>query len=242
MNASIKRVGNLTSSEIVALTKEGKAAGAFGKPALTYIEECNMERRLLRSICDESNARPLSWGKLVEIMPFRELGIEYTLNSQETHLHPEFDFWAGSADGFKLDEGKTVFDIKCPMTLKSFCQLADSKTIDEVREKHKDGEKFYWQLVSNSVIHSCRFAELIVYMPYKSQLQDIREIALDAEPQDIYKYFWIANGNDEELPHLLEGGYYKNIYTIRFEVPQADKDHITNLVKAAGKLLQKFHE
>lgn len=55
------RHGNFTSSEIVALTTKGKAKDSFGKPALTYIEEKNMERRLGRSITTESNAKPLVW-------------------------------------------------------------------------------------------------------------------------------------------------------------------------------------
>jgi hypothetical protein len=172
-------------------------------------------------------------------------------------VHPEIDYWAGSADGFKFDEGLTVMDIKCPMTLKSFCQLVDSiemveiggvwvqdgiKSISNIRENHKDGEKYYWQLVSNSIISDCKYAELIVYMPYLSELQDIRDLAHSAEPQDLYKYFWIANGNDEELPHLIDGGFYKNIYTIRFEVPQHDKDFLTERVKMAGALLKPFHK
>ncbi len=64
------RVGNFTSSEIVALVSKGKEKGSFGKPALTYIEECNMERRLLRSVTDDVSARPLSWGLLVENIAF----------------------------------------------------------------------------------------------------------------------------------------------------------------------------
>jgi hypothetical protein len=242
INTSIARVGNITSSGIVALTSNNTAKTGFGKPGLTYIDECNMERRLLRSISDEVSARPLCWGKLVERQAFNVLGLDYTLSSQETVIHPTIEYWAGSADGFKYDDGKTVVDIKCPMTLKSFCTLVDCKTISEVRSNHKDGDKYYWQLVSNAILNDCKNAELIVYMPYQSELQDIRELAQNAEPQDLYKYFWIANGNDEELPHLIEGGYYKNINIIRFEVPQADKDLLTGRVLMAGNLLQDFHK
>ena len=62
---SKNRVGNFNSSEIVALTTQNKSKNGFGKPALTFIEECNFERRLDRSITDEVTARPLSWGKPV---------------------------------------------------------------------------------------------------------------------------------------------------------------------------------
>jgi hypothetical protein len=241
MNSSLARIGNITSSEIVALTSNNTAKTGFGKPGLTYIAECNIERRLLRSISDESNARPLCWGNLVEKVGFDKIGTEYRLNSQETITHPEIDYWVGSPDGFMFDEGKTVIDIKCPMTLKSFCTFYDCNSISEVRKIHKDGEKYYWQLVSNAIISDCKYAELIVYMPYLSELQEIRDLAHNADQQDLYKYFWIANGNDEELPHLIEGGYYKNIKTIRFEVPKEDKDFLTERVKMAGRMLQKFH-
>jgi hypothetical protein len=104
------RIGNFTSSEIVALMSNGKGS-MFGAPAKTYIEECNMERRLGRSITTEINARAISWGKLVERRAFDLLGIEYTLNSDETLTHPEIEFWAGSPDGFKYDDGTTGVEI-----------------------------------------------------------------------------------------------------------------------------------
>jgi hypothetical protein len=261
INSNIARVGNATSSEIVALTSKGVDKTSFGKPAKTYIAECNMERRLGRSITTDITARPLSWGNLVEKRVFNLLGTNYTFNSQETTTHPEIDYWAGSTDSFKFDEGKTVVDYKCPMTHKSFCNLVDplyngltgTMAMNAIRngwtdldglerEKHSDGEKFYWQLVSNACIHNAKYAELIIYMPYLSELQEIRDLTQEADPQDLYKYFWIANGNDEELPHLIEGGYYKNINIIRFEVPQADKDFLTGRVLMAGNLLQDFHK
>src|SRR5687768_14058682 len=126
INQSKIRVGNFTSSEIVALTKNGKAKDSLGVPAYTYIEECNYERKLGRSIDTESNARPLSWGKLVEGRLFELLGIEYKLVSQESIQHPAIPYWAGSPDAQKFEsnnDSDTVVEIKCPITLKSFCQL-----------------------------------------------------------------------------------------------------------------------
>jgi hypothetical protein len=210
-----------------------------GDAALTYIEECNMERRLGRSISDESNARPLLWGSLAESKAFELLGLEYTLNSQDTISHPKIPYWSGSADGFKYDEGKTVIDIKCPWTLKSFCQLADCKTIEEVRKNHKDGEKFYYQLVSNAVINDCKYAELIIYMPYFSELDSIRDMASNYDGIDQGKFIWVTYP-DTSLPYIHDGGYYKNIHKIRFEVPKEDKILLTDTVLRAGKLLEPF--
>lgn len=249
MDAS--RNGNFTSSEIVALTKDptakAMAAGQiFGAPALTYIEECNMERRLGRRIEDETNSRNLSWGKLGEKYVSENpalLGLEYSINLSDTTRHPEIEYWLGSEDATKED---TVCDIKCPKTLKSFCQLVDAlyvggvsgmEAIEHIRANHKDGDKYYFQLVSNAIIHNKPFGELIIFCPYKSELQALRDLAQNWDGADQYKYSWIYNASDDEMPYLIDGGFYKNINVIRFEIPQADKDFLTKRVIAAGKLL-----
>lgn len=231
------RIGNFTSSEIVALTTSGKNIYGFGKPALTYIEECNMERRLGRSLTKEESAKALTWGKLVEGRAFDLLGTAYKLSSQETIVHPTISYWAGSPEGNKFDEGKTVYDIKCPITLKSFCQLVDGDNcMANIRERHKDGEKYYWQLVSNAILTDSKYAELIVYCPYKSELDAIRDYVNNYDG-DANKVAWIHWSADNELPYLIDGGYYKNLNIIRFEVKEEDKEFLKERVYKAGQLL-----
>lgn len=261
------RNGNFTSGEIVALLSMGSREMTEseleqykkefpkgrkknieswpGKAAVTYIEECNMERRLGRSLTDESNARPLSWGKLLERRVFDLLGIEYRLCSDQTLSHPEIGCWFGTPD---IDKKETTGDIKCPMTLKSFCLLVDPlynglsglKAMNLVRDNHPDGEKFYWQIVSNSILSGSKYGELISYMPYKSELEIIRELALNIDDPRQYVYKWIGFATDDEIPWLPDGGYYKNINVIRFEVPEEDKQLLTERVVAASKELKEF--
>lgn len=235
------RVGNFTSSEIAALMKTGKGANGFGAPAITYIMETNYERLLGRSITDESNAKPLTWGKLMENRVFELLGLEYTLSSQQTDQHPVVSYWTGSKDGARQGvEGGCIIEIKCPLTLKSFCQLVTPlamgltgmAAMDAIRENHKDGDKYYWQCVSNACINGAKHAELIVYMPFKSELSDIK-LMCDGNPNA----YWIAMAGDDELPFLVDGGFYNNLNVIRFEVPQEDKDLLTANVIKAGKML-----
>lgn len=233
------RIGNVTSSEIAALTSKDKSGKGFGKPALTYIAECNMERRLGRSLTEEVNARPLTWGKLLERRPFDLLGLEYSLTSTDTIVHPTIPYWAGSPDGGK-NAPKTVIDIKCPITLKSFCQLVDAGLaggIEQIREDHKDGEKYYWQLVSNAILTGSDWAELIVYMPYKSELEDIRMMAQNVDADQLSKHYWIAMAGEDDLPYLLDDGIYKNVNVFAFEVPETDKKLLTDCVLRAGKML-----
>lgn len=234
------RDGNFTSSEIYRLMSNGKAAGSFGAPFYSYIEECNMERRLNRSLDNELDAKAASWGKLVEHRAFRLLPIAYTICSDITLSHPDIDFWKGTPD---VKKPETAGDIKCPHTLKSFCQLLDpyyekgkmvheAMSIEAVRENHKDGEKFFWQIVSNAIMLGASKGELIVYAPYLEELEQIRRMA-DGNP----KLYWLQFGLDEELPYLIPGGHYKNLNVISFDIMQRDKDALTERVLAAGELL-----
>lgn len=244
---SPSRVGNFTSSEIAALMSEGKAAGTLGKPAKTYITECNWERKLGRSITNESNARALTWGKLCEkYILERLLGIEYRPCSQETIDHPTIPCWKGSPDTEKeTDEGKTVADAKAPMTLTSFCQLVEplyqglngQAAIDQVRNDHKDGDKYYYQLISNAILTGSKYAELIVFCPYFSELNEIRALAQQMDGPDLYKYYWIANAANEELPWIPDGGFYRNLNVIKWTVSEEDKAALTNRVLLASSLL-----
>lgn len=240
------RIGNFSSSRIADLLTNGKEKGTLGKPALTYISEKNMERRLVRSVSNENDARPLQWGHCLEMMVHEKLGIEYTMQSDITLQHPTIHYWVGSPDGKKID---TITDIKNPITLKSFCQLVDPFYIDgltgldwfnairngwtdkngEVHEKHKEAEDYYWQLVSNAIITGSKFAELIIHVPYKSELEIIRQWG-----EDIY---WIKNGSDESLTWIPDDGFYKDLNIIRFEIPESDKQFLESKVIMAGKLL-----
>ncbi len=254
IRTSRARLGNITSSEIASIMSNGKAANTKGKPYYTYIEECNMERRLGRPLSDDVRARALSWGTMLEDRAFQLLGTSYKICSSETITHPELIYWSGSPDLEKFDEGKTGCDIKCPLTLKSFCKLVTPlylglegmEAMNAIRHgyehegstysKHDDGEKYYWQLVSNSILLNAKYAELIVYCPYKSELDEIREIANTWPGLDQHKYAWIYYALDDELPHLIDG-FYKNLNIIRFEVPEADKEALIASVQLAGKSL-----
>lgn len=232
------RVGNFTSSEIYNLTTKDRSGKGFGKPALTYIEEKIMERLLGRRLDSESNAKPLVWGRFAEKIAFGLLGMTYTLCSQDTLTHSEIEHWRGTPDVLTSD---TVGDIKCPFTLKSFCQLvlplyrglSGIDAMNEIRSNHKDGDKYYWQLVSNAVLTGKKYAELIVYCPYFSEIPKIR-MAADGEPDAHFIQFAM----DGELPYINDNGYFKNINVIRFEVPDEDKDFLTERVLTAVEMLE----
>ena len=269
------RNGNFTSGEIVALlsmgtrdmtedeikshkfnnpTSKKKTIDCWpGKAAVTYINQCNMERRLGRSLDNELDSKPTNWGKFIEPLLFMMLQEEYTYNSSETLVHPDYEMWVGTPDGFKMVKRKTVVDAKCPFTLESFCNLVNPlyegfegiNAMNALRNgytdkmglfhpAHKDAEKYYWQLVSNACIDDCVDAELIVYCPYESELPVIQSQAVESGNPSAY---FITNGNEKTLPNIPDDGFYNNINIISFEIPQFDKDLLTETVKKAQQFL-----
>jgi hypothetical protein len=240
------RWGNFTSSKISALMSNGKATGSLGKPATTYIAEKKMERRLGRSLTTENNAKPLVWGRTLETIPFSKLGMEYQIISQETIQHPDIKFWTGSPDAKKHSQPKAaVCDFKAPITLKSFCELVDplyegltgTELITAVRDRHEHGDMYYWQLVSNAILTGVDVGELIVYVPYYSEIPNIKQIC-EGNPNA----YWIWTAAIEELTWIPDEGYYKDVNVISFPIPQEDKDALTERVLTAGKILNEGNE
>jgi len=259
MNNPIRN-GNFTSSEIVALTTFDKSGKKPGAPFYKYIEECNAERRLGRSITKEINALATSWGHLCEFYVHNNpnlLGLDYKYQSNQTLSHPTVSCWKGSPDHthiFQESHLDAACDTKCPYTLESFVKLVQPlydgleglQYFDAIRngytdkygkkhDPHKDGEKFYWQIVSNSCIARTKYGELIIFCPYQSELDAIRRMA-DGRAE-FYRFWQMP---DEQLPYLVDGGYYKNINKVRFEVPHADKFFLHSRVELAAKELIPF--
>jgi len=230
------RIGNFTSSNIYKLLAKDRSGKGFGKPALTYIEEKNMERILGRSLATESDARPLQWGKLCERFVFESLSTAYTLCSDVTLQHPSIPYWVGSPDG---NTDKLVMDIKCPLTLKSFFQLTQGENIYSIIDgfsvkgaqfsAHSAGEQYYYQIVSNAIITGKKYGELIVFVPHKSQLEEIRNEA------DFQGINWVKYSTDDELPYVPDS--VQNLVHIEFEIPDKDIELLTNAVTEAGKML-----
>lgn len=244
------RNGRITSSEIYNLCSNGKVKGTFGKPFYTYVDEVNYERMLGRSLTTEMNTKPTTWGECLELYVNSKpeiLGLEYQYCSQNTLIHPEIDFWAATPDNRKFGDGDTIVDTKNPYTLKSFCTLVkplyDGLTgmdaMNKIRETHVDGEKFYQQLVSGSCVTNSRWAELIIFMPYRSQLRDIQLMIYNMKEDEQRPYYWIWMSAEQDLPYLNDNGKYQNKNVIRFEPPEADKAFLTSRVLAAGALLQQ---
>lgn len=227
------RTGNFTSSSIWLLMTNNKAKDGFGVPAITYIKGKQREILLCRNLQKERQSRPTSWGRLIESRVFNLLGTEYTICSDERDIHPEIERWTGAKD--MLTDTK-VCDIKAPFSLSVYCDKADIMIKNDVEALKKDFPENYWQLVSNSILTGKPIAELIIYCPYIRELNEIKE-TLNEYEGNMNDVAWINWAEDEELPYLIEGNYYKNLYKMSWEVSAEDKELLTERVKKAIEFL-----
>jgi hypothetical protein len=235
------RNGNFSSSQIHKLVKSGRGKDdAFSAPGLTYIQEKKYEMRLGRSITSETNAKPTSWGNLLELYVWEyKIGLnDYRLESKKRYSHPTVSNWNGCPD---LVSEVNVADIKCPYTLKAFCGLVDC--MDDSEKLKESSPDYYWQLVSNAILTEKNIAELIVFVPYKEDLDDIRAF-LDTDVfsrngLDQNKFSWLNWATDEDLPYLINGNEYVDLNVMTFDIPQSDKDFLTERVELAVKLLNE---
>ena len=258
MDKEINRVGNFSSSSIYRLTGIGsrnmtaleleshklknpksraktiKAKDTTDSKFDTYVKEKYFERKLGRSLNSETQARSTAWGHLVEEQAFSKLGLEFSLVSRKRYAYPDSDledYWNGMPD---LITPELVGDIKSPWTMNSFCNLVEA--LDSVEKFKEDYPDYYWQLVSNAILTKRNKALIIVYCPYKSNLDEIRKLASDdLDP----KFAFINWADDNELPYLIEGNYYNDINMLEFDIPKEDKDFlIERVTRAKNKLIE----
>jgi len=228
------RYGNFSSSEIWKIANDGKKGELFLKSGLTYIQEKRYELNLGRSLNSETSSKPTSWGTFLESRVFDLLSMEYSLESTTRLAHPTIEHWTGAPDTLREN---FVGDIKCPYTLKSFCESVEAIT-SGLSEFKRVRPEYYWQLISNGILADKTHAEIIFYVPYLSEIEAIRELANDYEG-DQNKIAWINWAADADLPHILEGMKYENMYKFEFEIPKEDKEHLTKKVKEGIKLLKQ---
>ena len=227
------RVGSFSNSEIWRLIP-GKR-GEMLKTGYSYIEEKRFERKLGRALSSEQNSKSTGWGTFVEKRAFDLLPLHYKLRSIDRLVHPDIPYWTAAIDIIGED---FAGDVKCPYTLLSFCQQVEAmeKGIETYKELKPE---YYWQCVAHSILAAKKFAEIIIYVPYQTELDEIREMANNVDGAQQNKVAFINWAEDDQLPYLIEGGYYKNLNILRWEVSQEDKKLLTSRVIEAGKLLIK---
>lgn len=218
-----KRHGRFTSSQnyrAMATLKSGNVA----KPFFTYVEEKALERKMGRSAETKVSVRPMLWGKLMEVVLFNLLGLEYKMVHKETLVHPDYWFWSGTPD---LKTDLKVGEIKCyePKKFGLLSMCLEKKDVALLKENFKEE---YWQCVSNACLLGVNRAELIAYMPTKVELKEIIEQVQEGNflernelnPTDYV--FWFNEDNIESLPYLPDDSPMSSINMFEFDVPEED--------------------
>lgn len=238
------RMFRFTSSNNWKLTTTGKGEFGFGAPALTYIGEKRAERSLGRSVDTGAYSQALTWGKICEYFAHKwELGMEYTLCSQDSIIHPKFNFWSGTPD---VQTKNKVGEIKC-FYPKAFYELSaaliqlkeGSLSLDEFKKEFKE---VYWQVVSNAILLGKGVVEIISFTPTESQLIEIRRLIeetniLEELGIEIWQGRFIFEKPIYELPYIPNGIEFPNCVKFEFEIPINDVVFLTKCVCNAEKLL-----
>ena len=97
-------------------------------------------------------------------------------------------------------------------------------------------------MVSNACIHKVDRMEAIVYMPYESEMEDIRELAEDPEYLSAiglmpWEVRFITEKPNSQLSVLPNDSSFKNLNIFEFYVPDEDVIFLTKRIISAGKIL-----
>lgn len=232
------RDGNFTSSNafrLCASLKNGEPSEAF----FTYVKEKMFERKLGRSLEMGAHSNPMVWGSFLEKRVFDNLPNHYEMVHKETFVHPEYSFLVGTPDF--IVKGVKDVELKCfePKNFASYVSALLTEDLDVIKKEHP---KEYWQIVQNSCILDVKKGEAIAYMPYESEMEDIRELANDESYyMDLGLLPWqvrfIQEKANSELAVLPNDSKFKNLNIFEFEVPQQDKDFLISRAIKANDLI-----
>jgi hypothetical protein len=240
------RNGRFTSSEVGKIIPRGRKE-AFTVAGLTYIRTKMFERVLGRRIDSPVPSRSTAWGLLAEKHLFETLGMSYQPMGNEVKVHPQYDFWSGSPDAFN-HQTQAVVEIKCPFTLKSFCELVEPvrqgldgmDAMNMIRELHQEGEMYYWQIVSNCILMGTDRAELIVFCPCFDEALKIQAMSLQIPEAEQERYRPVYYCLPEELPYLPDECQYRSLNVVRLEIAREDMELLTSRVIEANELCEQW--
>lgn len=225
----------------------------FTPAGISYIEEKIYERRHGGSLDSNNDSFSTQWGLLCEKYVFSILPTHYELMGDMPKIHPDTDYWRGSPDAIN-HQIKSVVEIKCPYTRLSFSKLVEPlyrgmdgmDAMNFIRENHSEGEAYYWQIVSNAILTGMNKGELIVFMPKKNDIEEIRDMLYVMKDDEQRKYYRFVMLENERFPHLNDNSEYKSLNRIVFDVSEEDKILLTSRISDAHseliKLLQVSYE
>jgi len=239
------RTGRFTSSGIHVLIKGGRGS-EFSAPGLTYITEKRIERLLQRSLGQNVGSGAIRWGNIMEKILW-EFHLEqkgYELVSAKSLFHPDPELstvWSGIPDLINVEQDE-IGEIKC-YQLKKFAEYSVCLMQKDIELLRTDFAQEYWQIVSNSILTGHKYGTAIAFMPYRRELELIINEIENTDIMEKYgfkpwEYRFLVEGSIDELPYIEIGGHFKNVVSFKFEIPESDKQLLTERVILAKKLLE----
>ena len=156
----------------------------FSEGGETYVSQLLRSRRMRRDVGKDADSSDTLWGDLMERRVVQmilkdNVWLDDMADKTEVHHDPQYaPYWCGSPD--LLEKGECVADIKGfqrdrfsrVYEILEECERLDS--FIPLKENEKD---IYWQLLSNSEVFNTPNAEIIIYCPYDSEREEIKELA-----------------------------------------------------------------
>lgn len=246
-----ERAGKISSSECFKIY-ESKTVQE------TYLEEIRMFN-LFKQKDVEKDVFNFKWGHLLENFLHEKTNhlegyINQNTEENATIFSKENKYHCGTPDQYTVDNSKIVTsETKCPVTLKGLYNLIfpfypngfyedidGNSAIELIKSNSKDGKKYFSQILSNACLLEedtgieCDFGELIVFMPYKN---DVQKITAFSEEFFTTEYYPIMFGSSDTLPCIhpiikqhkdffdLDDEYaVRDFHRIRFAITQEMKD------------------
>lgn len=232
------RVGAFSSSnnyKLCASLKSGEPSEAF----YTYVKDKLFERKLNRSVEMSPHSNSMVWGSFLEPRVFDNLGKEYQMLHKDTQVHKNHKFLVGTPD-FIVPNVK-ISELKCfePKNFASYVTACMTKDTEKIKKEHP---KEYWQIVSNAEILNVNIGEAIIYMPYESEMEEIRELANDPlyyEPLGLegWQVRFIQEKSIAKLATLPNDSSFANLNVFEFEIPKGDKDFLVSRYLKAEEII-----
>lgn len=219
------RIGNFTSSQIYRLM------GSLSV-AKTYKEEKHIERLTQAAIKPDVSSRSSNWGTVIELYVNKYLlPIGFEAWNKGTIKHKDLPF-AGTPDIFSEH---TICDIKC-FEPKKFGQIALVMRKNNVDLFKKEFPAEYWQLVGNAILADKKNGLLLCFLPKQERLEHIRNFVSGLEIEQPYRYRFIYESEDYELPHQGNNSFFSEVESFEFLIPFEDK------VLLLDKLIEAINE
>lgn len=233
------RIGNFTSSNIYKLMTFDRSGKNPGSSFYSYIQEKMFERKLGRSLEMGAKSQSMTWGKFLEKRVYDNLPMGYKMLNKATKQHPTIKSLVGTVDF--VVPGVKVSELKCyePKNFASYVSALMTRDAEKIKAEHP---KEYWQIISNADINNVCIGEAIAYMPYESEMDDIRELMQDEDylrqiGMTLKDLYYIHEKPNSELPVLPNDSKFSNLNVFEFEIPTEDVIFFTKRVLDAEKVL-----